>query len=133
MSIIFFLSFFRYLFSLELLLEKLFQYLQGSPLDPKVTAEIERVREGAAFYRPVVFRIPEPKIYELHQIPFLISSGMNVKSAAFIDSDNIFFEEESQKQKELLTAVPTVTNPYVYLPDALQKLLLKYHPARQCL
>ena len=122
----FFFLLYRFLYSYKLLVAKLVEYFQGTHLDPRVLAEKERVQESK-FSHPII-TIPKSVMVFNATPSIFLPAEMNVKVAAFTDNNNNYFEEESNKHKELLTAVPTVANPFAYLPEGLQKLVLKCHP-----
>ena len=60
----------------------------------------------------------------------LIIAGLQVKHSAFSDKEDKYFETESAKHKVLLTKTPTLANPYIFLPDALKKIMEEYHPRK---
>ena len=63
-----------------------------------------------------------------HQYPFLLCTGLNVKTSAFADPTDTSFEKETQLYEELLSKSGTVDNPYLYLPQGIMKLCLTLHP-----
>lgn len=131
---------FRYLLTYQFLVKRIKEYRgEEFVLHEKVTLEILRVMDGTAifiFFYSFSERYPQEwfELYLLHpqNIPssFWKISGLNVRHAAFSDPQDKFFETESEVHKLLLTKIPTVANPYIFLPEQLKKLMEQHHPRK---